>query len=92
MRLTFNQVALITDIIRDISLKETQIRLFGSRLNNHAKVGDVDLLLQTPQVLTLMQRAQIKNALETQLNLLVDLITIGNDDILTPLIIDWARF
>lgn len=84
MRLTSNQVALITDIIRDISPQETQIRLFGSRLNDHAKGGDVDLLLQTPQALTLMQRAQIKNALETQLNLPVDLITIGNDDILTP--------
>jgi predicted nucleotidyltransferase len=84
MRLTSNQVALITDIIRDISPQETQIRLFGSRLNDHAKRGDVDLLLQTPQTLTLMQRAQIKNALETQLNLPVDLITISNDDILTP--------
>jgi hypothetical protein len=31
-----------------------------------------------------MQRALIKNALEAQLNLPVDLITIGNDDILTP--------
>jgi hypothetical protein len=31
-----------------------------------------------------MQRAQIKNALETQLNLPVDLITISNDDILNP--------
>ncbi len=30
MRLTSNQVALITDIIRDISPQETQIRLFGS--------------------------------------------------------------
>jgi predicted nucleotidyltransferase len=84
MRLTSNQVALITDIIRDISPQETQIRLFGSCLNDHAKGGDVDLLLQTPQALTLMQRAQIKNALETQLNLPIDLITIGNDDILTP--------
>ncbi len=54
------------------------------RLNDHAKGGDVDLLLKTPQVLTLMQRAQIKNALEAQLNLPVDLITIGNDDILIP--------
>ena len=84
MRLTSNQVALITDIICDISPQETQIRLFGSRLNDHAKRGDFDLLLQTPQALTLMQRAQIKNALETQLNLPVDLITISNDDILTP--------
>jgi predicted nucleotidyltransferase len=74
--LTPDQIVLITDIIQHISPQDTQIRLFGSRLDDEAKGGDVDLLIETPHLLGLLQKAQLKNALEMRLNLPVDLLMV----------------
>lgn len=53
---------------------ETEIYLFGSRINDNAKGGDVDLLIETPAAVPLVQRAQIKMQLELFLGLPVDLV------------------
>ncbi len=45
MRLTQQQIQLIRDTISSIAGAGVQIRLFGSRLDDNAKGGDIDLLI-----------------------------------------------
>lgn len=46
MRLNDSQIAAIRRVVAEQAGEEAQVRLFGSRLNDQAKGGDVDLLVQ----------------------------------------------
>lgn len=76
MRLKTEQITTIIDTIHAVTQKVTQIRVFGSRLNDQEKGGDVDLFIETPHLLGLLQKAQLKNLLESRLNLPVDLLVV----------------
>lgn len=84
MRLKTEQITNIIEIVQAITQQPFQIRLFGSRLNDDAKGGDVDLLIEMPQLLGLLQKAQLKNALESRLNLPVDLLIVQTGQKLSP--------
>ena len=84
MRLKTEQITKIIEIVQAITPQPFQIRLFGSRLNDEAKGGDVDLLIEAPQLLGLLQKAQLKNALESRLNLPVDLLIVQTGQKLSP--------
>ncbi len=84
MRLKTEQITNIIEIVQAITSQPVQIRLFGSRLNDEAKGGDVDLLIEAPQLLGLLQKAQLKNALESRLNLPVDLLIVQTGQKLSP--------
>lgn len=47
MRLTADQIDTIRRIVREEAGTDMTVRLFGSRLDDIARGGDVDLLLQT---------------------------------------------
>lgn len=74
MRLTQQQTLLITQAIIRLAGEHARIFLFGSRLNDKAKGGDVDLLIETVAPLSLIARAKIKLQLESELGLPVDVI------------------
>lgn len=74
MRLTQEQTLLITQAIFCLAGEDARVFLFGSRLNDNAKGGDVDLLVETVTPLSLISRAKIKLQLETDLGLSVDVI------------------
>ncbi len=78
------QITNIIEIVQAITPQPFQIRLFGSRLNDEAKGGDVDLLIEIPHLLGLLQKAQLKNALESRLNLPVDLLIVQTGQKLSP--------
>jgi predicted nucleotidyltransferase len=74
MRLSAEQKLLILKIVGRLAGKETEVFLFGSRLNDRSRGGDVDLLIETEAPLSLIQRARLKMELEDQLGLPVDLV------------------
>jgi predicted nucleotidyltransferase len=52
MRLNKHQTETIRRIIREEAGAEASVRLFGSRLNDEAKGGDIDLLLNITRPVT----------------------------------------
>ena len=49
MRLTPEQIQGIRRIVRQLAGEQAGIRVFGSRLDDHARGGDLDLLLELPE-------------------------------------------
>ena len=74
MRLSDQQIQSITNTIRQLVDAQASVYLFGSRLNQQAKGGDVDLLIESDEAVCFLQKAKIKMTLENQLGLPVDLI------------------
>ena len=84
MRLTKQQIHTITQTVTRLAGTGTAVYLFGSRLNDQAKGGDIDLLIESDIPLTLIQRAQIKMELESQLGLPVDIVSKSRGVVATP--------
>lgn len=76
MRLTQPQQAAIRQTVAGIIGPDARIWLFGSRCNDNARGGDLDLLVENDDLPTIMQRARIKLALETSLAMPVDIVAI----------------
>ena len=74
MRLTKQQTQLITHTVSRLAGTGAAVYLFGSRLDDQAKGGDIDLLIESDTPLSLIHRAQIKMELESQLGLPVDIV------------------
>ncbi|MEK6749737.1 MAG: nucleotidyltransferase domain-containing protein [Pseudomonadota bacterium] len=76
MRLTISQRTFVLQIVTRIAGPDARVILFGSRLDDTGRGGDLDLLIESNEMLTLMQRASIKLALESSLDMPVDIIVI----------------
>ncbi|MDP1610069.1 MAG: nucleotidyltransferase domain-containing protein [Sulfuritalea sp.] len=69
MRLTVQHIEAIRNIVREEGGADVSIRLFGSRLDDSARGGDIDLLLQTsrpvqdPALLSARVSARLMRAL-----------------------------
>ena len=74
MRLSKNQVAIIKSIIFKSTNSNSQIYLFGSRLDDKKRGGDIDLLIKTNEPIALKTLLKTKIALEDTLSLPVDVI------------------
>lgn len=74
MRLTPQQIARIRQITQQRLGTEVRVMVYGSRLLDGRRGGDLDLLLESSGHITLMQRAELKLALERDLNMPVDLL------------------
>ena len=48
MRLTAKQVGVIRGVVSDLAGEAAVVRLFGSRIDDQAKGGDIDLLVELP--------------------------------------------
>ena len=74
MRLSPAQTKIILTCVRQQYGADATVMLFGSRLDDSARGGDVDLLVDTAVQPTLHQRALATLALEQALNLPVDIL------------------
>lgn len=74
MRLNPAQTRLILQCVRQQFGDDARVMLFGSRLDDKARGGDVDLLVETEAVPSLHQRVLATMALEQALNLPVDIV------------------
>ena len=74
MRLTSEQVETVLQTIRRQADESARVYLFGSRLDDRARGGDVDLFIETTAPMTLLDRARLRQELENQRQLPVDLV------------------
>jgi len=74
MRLTAKQIEMIRNSIRKTFGNGTSIWLFGSRIDDSKRGGDVDIYVEPANVKPLMTVLQCKVTLEECLDLHVDLI------------------
>lgn len=84
MRLTSTQIQAIMKTLARLADETADVFLFGSRLNDQARGGDVDLLIETNTPLTLIERAQIKIELEDLVGLPVDIVVQARNATPTP--------
>ena len=76
MRLTEHQQTIIRQTVAHIVGPDAQVMVFGSRLNDSARGGDLDLLVESDMLVSIIQRSRIKLALESSLVMPVDIIAI----------------
>ncbi len=74
MRLTPSQIEAIRQAARQNFGAEASVWLFGSRVDDAQRGGDVDLYIEPTQASTLMSELRCKITLEDSLDLHVDLI------------------
>jgi len=79
MRITPDQIAAIVQTARGIAGPGAKVWLYGSRLDDTRRGGDIDLLIESAPAAGFMERARIKNRLEQILQLPVDVLTTGFD-------------
>ena len=77
MRLTDRQISGILDAVRRLAGADAKVSLYGSRLDDARRGGDVDLLVESSPPNDLLTRARIKTTLEQCLNLPVDVRVAG---------------
>lgn len=76
MRLNAAQTRTILHCVREQFGADARVMLFGSRLDDAARGGDVDLLVESSAPATLRQRALATMAIEQALNLPVDIVVV----------------
>lgn len=84
MRLIKEQIRIIAEVVSRIAGEKAEVSLFGSRVNDQAKGGDVDMLIEVNQRLSRLDRGRIKMELEQALGLPVDILVHVRDTERTP--------
>lgn len=74
MRLTQLQIQTFIPVVSRSAGMVVSIYLFGSRLNDKTKGGDVDILIETEQKLSRIDQGKIKMELEQAMGLPVDIL------------------
>lgn len=86
MRLTAEQAAIIRQFARSSFGPEARVWLFGSRMDDQAMGGDIDLLIETKRKPPLRQVLRAQALLEQRLGTAVDLMTSSPDQTPSPII------
>ncbi|RUM56195.1 MAG: nucleotidyltransferase domain-containing protein [Nautilia sp.] len=73
MRLTQSEITLIKDTIKKY-INDAKIYIFGSRLDDSKKGGDIDIFIITDKKVTLQIESKIKFFLEGELLKPIDLV------------------
>ena len=79
MRITPEQIRTILAVVGEQAGPGARVVLFGSRVRDSGRGGDIDLLIESPTPPNLRQRARIKLLLEDALRTPVDIVTKQKD-------------
>ena len=74
MRLTPEQISTIRDIVRSMLPKAASVSLFGSRLDDTCRGGDIDLYIEYPEAVSFRTQARLMVALEDALGIPIDVV------------------
>jgi predicted nucleotidyltransferase len=69
MRLSQQTRQIIRDTVREIFGDEANVKVFGSRLDDDARGGDIDLLVELPSVTAEIERRAMQLAARLQLRI-----------------------
>lgn len=69
MRLSQQTQQIIRDTVRDVFGVEAKVKLFGSRTNDDARGGDIDLLVELPSITAEIERKIIQLTARLQLRI-----------------------
>ncbi len=69
MRLSKNQIEVIRQTVREVFGVEAEVKLFGSRINDDARGGDIDLLVELPTIVVEPERKTLQLVARLQLRL-----------------------
>ena len=84
MRLTPPQIHIILLSVHAVLGADARVWLYGSRLDDQRKGGDVDLLIESEHKPGLLLRARIKLSIENTLQLPVDVLLVQRGAAPTP--------
>jgi predicted nucleotidyltransferase len=84
MRLTQQQVSTIIDTTQAVAGANSGVWLYGSRLDDSRRGGDIDLMVKSNPPVNLLQRVRIKIALEAKLNRPVDVLALNEGTTASP--------
>ena len=84
MRLTQQQVSTIIDTTQAVAGARSGVWLYGSRLDDSRRGGDIDLMVESNPPVNLLQRVRIKIALEAKLNRPVDVLALNEGTTASP--------
>lgn len=79
MRLTSEHINRINHEVDLLLGNDCKTLLFGSRLDDQARGGDIDLLVEAPETVSKLTQARLKATLEKHLGLPVDLLITAPD-------------
>jgi predicted nucleotidyltransferase len=69
MRLTQQTQQIIRETVREVFGAGAVVKLFGSRVNNDARGGDIDLLVELPAITTEIERKTMQLIARLQLRI-----------------------
>jgi len=84
MRLSSHQCEKIREIVERIAGTGAGIFVFGSRVDDDRRGGDVDLFIETSGPLDLLLASRITTRLEASLQLPFDVVAVRRGSVLTP--------
>jgi len=84
MRLTSQQCAKIREIVEPIAGRGSGIFVFGSRVDEAKRGGDVDLIIETDDHLDPLRASRIHSRLEANLQLPFDIFPVRRGSVLSP--------
>ena len=84
MRLSPEQIATVLSIAHKVMGDDVTVSVFGSRLDDDRRGGDLDVLVETAERRPLLQRAELKLRLEAALDIPVDVLACARNTEATP--------
>lgn len=84
MRLNSEQVSTVLNLARQVMGEDVTVSVFGSRLDDDRRGGDLDLVVEAAHRPTLLQRAELKLRLEDALAIPVDIVARARGSAPTP--------